>query len=89
MGRSGRFWDRKDACGVRLLPVQGPFCKEALLNEESCVIRTEQAGDQHHQVITDNTTVMTISPVHSARHSASVGGYKASLQEVSSGWWWG
>lgn len=51
-------------CGVRLLPVQEPFCKEALLNEESCVIRMEQAGYQHYQVITDNTTVMTMTVAH-------------------------
>lgn len=47
-----RFWNRKDVCGVRLLPVQQPFYKEALLNEESYLLRMEQAGCQYYQVIT-------------------------------------
>lgn len=59
-----RFWNRKDMCGVKLLPVQEPFCKEALLNEESYLIQMEQAGHQHYQVITDNTTVMTMTIAH-------------------------
>lgn len=59
-----QFWNRKHVCGVRLLPVQQPFCKEALLHEESYLIRMEQAGYQHYQVIIDNTTVMTMTIAH-------------------------